>query len=161
MQNSIACFYDIFESPVGILYLVFTGRFLVGISFNTPQVPFRKGTAPTGFKRELERYFDGYDVRFSPQIRFLRGTGFEKEVWMGLRSIPFGETRTYKWLAERVGRPKAARAVGQALAKNPIPIVLPCHRVIESCGSLGGYSSGVDIKRRLLQMEYYSRQRNP
>ena len=66
------------------------------------------------------------------------------------------ERRTYKWLSEKIGSPKASRAVGQALGRNPISIVLPCHRIIESDGSIGGYSSGVDIKRRLLEMEYYN-----
>ena len=63
----------------------------------------------------------------------------------------------YKWIAEKIGRPAAVRAVGRALSKNPIPIVIPCHRIIESDGSLGGYSSGIDRKRRLLDMEYYAR----
>jgi methylated-DNA-[protein]-cysteine S-methyltransferase len=65
--------------------------------------------------------------------------------------------RTYKWLAEKTGKPGAFRAVGQSLSRNPIPIILPCHRVIESDGSIGGYSAGVDIKRRLLEIEYYSK----
>jgi len=75
-----------------------------------------------------------------------------------LKEIPFGQTRSYKWVAEKVGKPAAVRAVGRALSKNPVPIVVPCHRVIESDGSIGGYSSGVRRKRRLLEMEYYSKQ---
>jgi methylated-DNA-[protein]-cysteine S-methyltransferase len=86
------------------------------------------------------------------------GTDFEKKVWETLRKIPYGETRTYKWLAEEIGKPQAFRAVGNALGKNPIPIIFPCHRVIESDGSLGGYSGGVDIKRRLIEIEYYTKQ---
>ena len=86
----------------------------------------------------------------------MEGTDFEKKVWLALKEIPYGEARTYKWLSEKIGSPKASRAVGQALGRNPISIVLPCHRIIESDGSIGGYSSGVDIKRRLLEMEYYN-----
>ena len=78
------------------------------------------------------------------------------KVWYALNEIPYGETKTYKWIAEKIGKPAAVRAVGQALSKNPIPIVVPCHRVIESDGSIGGYSSGVNVKKRLLEMEYYS-----
>ena len=89
------------------------------------------------------------------EIVLMRGTEFDHRVWLTLKEIPFGETRTYKWLAERIGKPKASRAVGQALGRNPIPILLPCHRIIESDGSIGGFSGGVDIKRRLLDIEYY------
>lgn len=85
------------------------------------------------------------------------GTEFEQRVWSALSGIPFGETRTYKWIAEKIGNPGAVRAVGRALSKNPLPIIIPCHRVIESDGSLGGYSSGTHRKRRLLEMEYYGK----
>lgn len=85
---------------------------------------------------------------------FLEGTDFDKKVWLALKEIPYGETKTYKWLAEKTGNSNAYRAVGQALSRNPIPIVFPCHRIIESDGSIGGYSSGINIKRRLLEIEY-------
>jgi methylated-DNA-[protein]-cysteine S-methyltransferase len=74
-----------------------------------------------------------------------------------LKEVPYGETRTYKWVAEKVGNPHAFRATGNALGKNPIPIIFPCHRIIESDGSIGGYSSGIEIKRRLLEIEYYTK----
>jgi len=101
-------------------------------------------------------YFSGSVSKFSQKIKFLTGTEFERKIWSVLNEIPFGETRSYKWVAEKAGSASAVRAVGQALSKNPVPIVLPCHRVIESDGSIGGYSSGTDIKRRLLDMEYYA-----
>lgn len=147
-------FFDVFESPVGILYITFLGKHLAGISFEQPAN--KRGKAPDSFKKELEGYFGGKTSEFKQQTVFLEGTDFEKKVWLALKEIPYGETRTYKWLAEKIGNPKANRAVGQALGRNPIPIVLPCHRVIESDGSIGGYSSGVGIKRRLLDMEYYN-----
>ena len=109
------------------------------------------------FMGELRSYFTGQEVSFTPQLRFISGTDFEKSVWAAIREIPFGETRSYKWVAEKVGSPSAVRAVGRALGKNPIPIVVPCHRVIESDGSLGGYSSGVERKRRLLDLEYFGK----
>ena len=151
--------YDIYNCPLGSLYLVFSGRFLVGVSFRKPaDVPFKKGAADAVFIKELDSYFQGTCMDdFSQSIKFQAGTDFEKQVWSVLSGIPCGETRTYKWVAEKVGNPSATRAVGRALSKNPIPIVVPCHRVIESDGSVGGYSSGIDRKRRLLEMEYYSR----
>jgi methylated-DNA-[protein]-cysteine S-methyltransferase len=150
--------YDIFDSPLGRLYLTFSGDSLSGISFSKPSdISFRKGSAPKNFIKELDSYFKGLNSKFAQKIRFLSGTEFEIKVWHALHEIPYGETRTYKWTAEKIGKPAAVRAVGQALSKNPIPIVIPCHRVIESDGSIGGYSSGVNIKKRLLEMEYYSR----
>jgi len=153
-------YYDTFKSPVGVLYTVFSSGYLTAISFKKPvNVPYRPGSAPRGFMSQMRDYFEGSRVTFNQRIRFLKGTAFERRVWMALRDIPYGETRTYKWLAERIGMPRAARAVGRALSKNPIPIVLPCHRIIESDGSMGGYSSGIDVKRRLLEIEYYSSKR--
>jgi methylated-DNA-[protein]-cysteine S-methyltransferase len=151
-------FYDTLKSPFGTLYLVFSGNRLVEIQFGgqTPLHP--KGKVPELFKEQMNKYFSGVLKEISQDIVFLHGTAFEQAVWLCLREIPYGETRSYKWVAEKVGNPKAVRAVGQALSKNPVPIVLPCHRVIESDGSIGGYSSGVDIKRRLLDLEYYNRE---
>ena len=156
--GKLSSFYDLYESPLGKLYLIFTGRVLTGLSFKKPStVPCKMGSAPKNFIGELDQYFHGSDKAFRQKSEFLTGTEFEKRVWMTLNDIPYGETRTYKWMAEKVGSPGAARAVGQALSKNPIPVVIPCHRVIESDGSMGGYSSGVKTKVRLLEMEYYAK----
>ena len=150
--------YDIFDSPLGKLYLTFSGDSLSGVSFTKPSaISFKKGSAPENFIKELDLYFKGLNSTFSQKIKLLSGTEFELKVWHALNDIPYGETKTYKWIAEKIGSPSAVRAVGQALSKNPIPIVIPCHRVIESDGSIGGYSSGANIKKRLLEMEYYSR----
>lgn len=157
-RNKSVLFYDKFESPLGNLYLIFAGKYLTGVSFKKPRgIPFRDGVAPISFRKELDLYFIGKHTSFSQQVKFSSGTDFEKKVWYALKKIPFGETRTYKWVAEKIGSPSAVRAVGRALSKNPVPVVIPCHRVIESDGSLGGYSSGTDKKRRLLDMEYYAR----
>ncbi|HXX57458.1 MAG TPA: methylated-DNA--[protein]-cysteine S-methyltransferase [Thermodesulfovibrionales bacterium] len=151
---------DTFESPIGRLYLIFSGETLTGILFDKPEgsLPMKASKRSALFKVQLNAYFKGQLTAFDQKIGFSEGTDFEREVWLNLREVPFGETRSYRWLAERINRPKAVRAVGQALSKNPLPIILPCHRIIESDGSLGGYSGGVDIKRRLLDLEYYARQ---
>lgn len=154
-------FYDTVESPIGTLYLVFTGKILRGIDFKKSGEILRKSNAPPLVKKELKEYFENGREEFTQGINLTKGTEFDKKVWLALKGIPYGETRTYKWLAEKVGKPTAFRAVGRALSRNPIPILLPCHRVIESDGSIGGYSSGIDIKRRLLEIEYYNKLAKP
>ena len=86
-------------------------------------------------------------------IDWSRYTPFQKKVWEAVKTIPYGETRSYKWVAENIGNPRAARAVGQALKRNPLPGIIPCHRVIRSDGSLGGFSRGLKKKRDLLRAE--------
>jgi len=103
-------------------------------------------------KKELSEYFEGKRTTFSTPIQ-LHGTTFQKAVWNALLTIPFGEIRSYKDIAVQAGNPKAARAVGMANNKNPIPIIVPCHRVIGANGSLVGYAGGLDIKTYLLELE--------
>jgi len=106
----------------------------------------------TALKRELSGYFRGEPVAFTSRLD-LRGTEFQKKVWEELMKIPYGNVRSYGWLARTLGNPKAARAVGGALNKNRIPILIPCHRVVEASGSLGGFECGLDVKVKLLQVE--------
>lgn len=158
MKTVVHSFYDVMDSPVGKLFLIFCRSSLVGISFVRPaDIPLRhhSGVSET-VKKQLSEYFRNERKKFTCGTLFIEGTEFEKRVWNVLREIPYGETRSYKWLAAQIGEPKAARAVGGALGKNPIPIIFPCHRVIESKGSLGGYTPGTDIKRRLLGIEFYT-----
>lgn len=103
--------------------------------------------------KELEEYFDGKRTRFEFPISYDYGTPFQQDVWNALKEIPFGEVMTYKELARRVRTENHSRAVANANGKNPISIVVPCHRVIESSGGIGGYSSGLDMKRYLLDLE--------
>lgn len=154
------CFADTFQSPVGKLYLIFSGSALSGIDFQSPpsDMPRRETRQSARFKAQLAAYFRGELMVFEQEVLFLEGTAFDHEVWHALKEVPYGETRTYRWIAERIGRPRAVRAAGQALGRNPIPIVIPCHRIIQTDGSLGGYTGGTDIKRRLLDLEYYARQ---
>lgn len=108
------------------------------------------------FKRlreDLERYFSGEPVEFAQRVDLCLATDFQKRVWLETRKIPYGETRTYKQIAELVGSPRAYRAVGQALGANPVPILVPCHRVIGSSGSLTGFGSGLKTKEWLLRLE--------
>jgi methylated-DNA-[protein]-cysteine S-methyltransferase len=114
-----------------------------------------RGTTPEPLARatrQLEEYFAGTRTEFDIPID-LRGTPFQRQVWTALAEIPYGKTVSYAELAEMVGRPGACRAVGQANGSNPIPIVLPCHRVVGSGGGIGGYGGGLDMKRRLLELE--------
>lgn len=145
-------------SPIGTAYLLFSASALTGITFEKPigQVHRRTDDSQRAI-RELTEYFENGRTTFTCRTVFITGTDFEQQVWNALTEIPYAETRTYKWIAERVGKPEAFRAVGNALGKNPIPIIFPCHRVIESDGAIGGYSSGIEKKRRLLEIEYYSR----
>lgn len=102
--------------------------------------------------RELDEYFSrkrkSFTVALSPQ-----GTPFQQTVWAALRTIPYGQTVSYTDVAKMIGKPSACRAVGNANGKNPIPIIIPCHRVLAADGSLGGYSLGLEMKRRLLELE--------
>lgn len=111
-----------------------------------PATPFERRVA-----RQLREYFNGVRKDFDFPVR-PEGSPFERKVWKELLKIPFGETRTYGEIAKKVGKPNAARAVGQANNKNPIPIAIPCHRVVAN-GGLGGYGGGVDLKKRLLELE--------
>jgi methylated-DNA-[protein]-cysteine S-methyltransferase len=99
-------------------------------------------------RRYLAGTLDAFDLPLDPV-----GTAFQRDVWFALAEIPYGRTESYRWLAARVGRPTATRAVGATNGRNPIPIVLPCHRVIGSDGSLTGYGGGLPLKRALLDLE--------
>ena len=101
----------------------------------------------------LRRYLEGEPVDFPDKLDLAGASHFQQNVWHIVRTIPYGETRSYGWVANELGLPKAARGVGQAMARNPMPIVIPCHRVISSNGSLGGYGGGVEVKGLLLRLE--------
>ncbi len=101
----------------------------------------------------IKDYLNGKLVSFPDKLDLSEASPFQKKVWQGDRSIPYGETRAYAWVAGKLGMPKAARAVGQALGRNPLPIIIPCHRVICSNGNLGGFGGGIGLKQRLLEIE--------
>ena len=101
---------------------------------------------------QLKKYLKGDLKRFDCKTDF-KGTPFQKRVWSALAKIPYGQTRSYKEIAQSIGHPKAFRAVGNANGQNSIPLIIPCHRVIESNGGLGGFGHGIEVKRRLLDFE--------
>jgi methylated-DNA-[protein]-cysteine S-methyltransferase len=107
----------------------------------------------TDLIRRFRAYFDGEAVDFPDEVDVSSGTPFQRGVWEVCRRIPRGVTRSYSELAAETGRSEAARATGSALAKNPLPIIIPCHRVIAANGTLGGFSGGLEMKRHMLELE--------
>ncbi len=101
----------------------------------------------------LRIYFSAHKVNFPDELDLSGATAFQREVWEITRLIPYGETRSYTRVAEQIGKPRAVRAVGQALARNPLPVIIPCHRVVNTSAKLGGYRGGVEMKKHLLSME--------
>jgi len=147
----------IFESEYGDLYLAASERGLTYLcNKKKKEVECIALESSNSFLKqavlELNQYFQGCRENFSVPLDF-KGTEFQKSVWTELMKIPFGETRSYKDIASKVGRNKAVRAVGSANGKNPIWIIIPCHRVIASSGSIAGYAGGVSMKRNLLSQE--------
>ncbi|HET8551184.1 MAG TPA: methylated-DNA--[protein]-cysteine S-methyltransferase [Gammaproteobacteria bacterium] len=147
------------NSPVGRLLLATDDDELKLISFETgrhvrrPGADWRKDEAPLRETvRQLDEYFAGerrdFDLPLKPE-----GTAFQQSVWRALRDIPYGGTESYGALAKRIGKPKAVRAVGASNGLNPLPIVIPCHRVIGANGSLTGYGGGLPVKQQLLALE--------
>ena len=147
--------YMVMDSPVGDLRLVERDGKLLRIDFGAPAAPAeweRVEKSASGVEVQLQQYFDGqredFDLPLEP-----RGTEFQMKVWEELRKIPYGVTWSYGELARRIGKPTAARAVGAANGKNPLPIVVPCHRVIGADGSLTGFGGGLSVKEILLSLE--------
>ncbi|MFA4967839.1 MAG: methylated-DNA--[protein]-cysteine S-methyltransferase [Candidatus Margulisiibacteriota bacterium] len=108
-----------------------------------------------GIKSKLMDYFSGKNVRFKERMDFAGSTPFELKVWDITMGIPRGEVRSYEWVAKQLGNLKDVRAVGGALGRNRLPLIIPCHRVIKKQGDLGGFSSGIEMKRLLLKLEGY------
>ena len=159
-------YYSFFDSPlVKRVFVASTERGICMVDFLTSEKAFMqelKERFPGEIVRDdrkhkdvisqLNRFLQGKLKRFDC-AQDLRGTLFEKKVWSRLAKIPYGTTQSYKEIAESIGHPKAFRAVGNANGSNPIPLILPCHRVIESNGGLGGYGHGLKVKRQLLDLE--------
>ncbi|HUE06074.1 MAG TPA: methylated-DNA--[protein]-cysteine S-methyltransferase [Acidimicrobiales bacterium] len=145
-----------YESPIGRLVLECDGDTLIGIWLPNERRHARNDAddVPPVLKEtasQLDEYFAGERIDFDVRME-LDGTDFQREVWTELTRIPYGETISYGELARRVGRPSAPRAVGQANGRNPIPVIVPCHRVLASNG-IGGYGGGLKVKRQLLAVE--------
>lgn len=157
--------YAVFQTPLGWV-AARAGK--KGIGRLTPPVRSRRAAlsllgkldssreVPDAFRsleQDLRAYLEGRIVSFSYPIDMDGLTPFQRQVLRMVATIPYGETRSYSWVAQATGKPAAQRAVGQALAANPLPLLIPCHRVIGKDGDLGGYTGGVKLKRRLLELE--------
>ena len=154
-----ACYYSEMESPLGSLLLVGDGTALSGLYMDDqkyrptlPHICARDDARFRSVREQLRAYFAGELKRFEVPLAG-RGTAFQQTVWKTLCEIPYGETATYGGLAGRIGNERASRAVGLANGRNPISIIVPCHRVLGADGSLTGYAGGVARKRWLLEHE--------
>lgn len=158
-------FFGQVEGPFGSVFMASTGQGLCRVSFRTNEEKFarqlfERGLLPERDERrtrkeraELSEYLAGHRKRFELPLDFRLVTPFQHKVLSATARIPFGHCVSYSEIARRIGQPQARRAVGGALGKNPIAIVVPCHRVIAADGSIGGYTGGVDIKRALFRIE--------
>lgn len=166
IKRHIKIYFTRYLSPIGRLYLTASDNGLLRIapgkgselSFlrdlrirNFDLVHTEKPFGP--IKKQLDRYFSGQPVVFNFRADTGHGTAFQRLVWQKLAELLPGQMMTYGMLAKEICRPKAARAVGQAVGSNPLPIIIPCHRVISSDGSLGGFAWGINFKKKLLSIE--------
>lgn len=139
------------DTPLGKMYFTGDDRYITGLAFGEAQEESPSPVLTMG-SMQLEEYFAGkrreFDLPLQPQ-----GTDFQKSVWQALREIPYGETASYGEIAAKIGNPKACRAVGMANNRNPIAIIIPCHRVVGAKGALTGYAGGLDKKEYLLKLE--------
>lgn len=162
--------YGAFDSPIGVVYVALDGEKVIALSFTSKSEddflmelsartsrPLRRSDAAVrSVVSELREYFEGKRKKFSFSPDLDGCTPFQKRVLSAAASIPYGRTRTYAWLADRANSPRAARAAGQVMAYNPVPIIIPCHRVLGSSGGLCGFAGGLralDLKRKLLEVE--------
>ena len=168
--NNETVFYTVFKNPIGLTGLAATKKGLIRIANkivgakafekllveNLGCQKFQIKKDPQYFDiliKQFQSYFKGELRSFKFPLDLRPGTHFQKKVWESLLTIPYGVTRSYKWLAKSINNPNSARAVGNANGQNPLSIVIPCHRVVRENGELGGYTGGVQIKRYLLGLE--------
>ena len=159
-------YYTVIDLPTGPAFAAATQAGITRLTLKMPtlaeciqELEAEFGVKPVAssrpfaqLKKELAAYFSGEPVAFSVKLD-VAGTGFQKRVWQELMKIPYGNIRSYKWLAAMAGNPKGSRAIGGALSRNRVAVVIPCHRVVQSSGGLGGFACGLDIKRKLLELE--------
>jgi methylated-DNA-[protein]-cysteine S-methyltransferase len=162
-------YYCHHPTPVGTLLLAGDGRVLWRIAFADETTGCQLSPAAAGLgslaahwqhkpdlfnpaRTQLDEYFSGQRQRFELPLAAM-GTGFQRRVWQALQAIPYGQTRSYQAIAEAIGKPAACRAVGMANHRNPLPVVIPCHRVIGKNGKLVGFGGGLPVKQQLLALE--------
>ena len=159
-------YYGLYESAIGWIEIQGSEGQILSLKFvDQPTIGFGTCAVLEMAMQQISEYFMGTRRAFDLPL-VMRGTAFQRQVWGELMTIPYGRVTTYQEIAQAIGRPKAVRAVGAANARNPIPIVVPCHRVLGENGNLGGFGGGLEMKERLLQLEAsgrvnVSRCRNP
>lgn len=144
--------YSVITTPIGNIKIEEQDEKITGISYTEERPSYADTHVLKEAQKQLNEYFEGRRKIFNLPLN-PAGTEFQHKVWAALKEIPYGGIRTYKQIAEQIGNPSACRAVGMANNKNPIMIIVPCHRVIGSNGALTGYASGIDIKEKLLDLE--------
>jgi len=161
MKHATSTLQARYDSPLGRIILAATGEQLVGVWFDGQRHQPDTSTWPVATdhpvlqlaKTQLSEYFAGHRTTFELPLALDRGTDFQQAVWRALLSVPSGTTVTYGELSQRVGKPAAVRAVGGAVGRNPLSIVVPCHRVLGANGALTGYAGGLERKTALLHLE--------
>ena len=166
LDNKTVC-YTVFKNPIGLTGLAATQKGLIRLANKVPSeksfetlliknLGFHILKNPNhfdGLVEQFQKYFKGKLESFQFPLDLRLGTPFQQKVWKGLLTIPYGSTRSYKWLAQNIKHPYSARAVGNANGQNPLSIIIPCHRVVRENGDLGGYTGGIQTKRYLLELE--------
>ena len=148
-----------YKSPIGWIDIIAEENRILNAAFSEA-APLSEPSFPPTLPvlartiKLLDIYFAGGAINFAEvSVQLAYATDFQQQVWNAIQQIPYGELRSYKWIAEQIGKPKAVRAVGNAVGANPVSILIPCHRVIRSNGALGGYGGGIERKRQLLVLE--------
>jgi methylated-DNA-[protein]-cysteine S-methyltransferase len=160
-------YYTTFKSPIGEILVTRSDkgvnlvafprskwqRFLVALKAAEDVDVTKDDRRFSSLEKQLKSYFAGKKVKFREPLDLTGGTAFQRRVWKAMLRIPSGQTKSYGWLARQVGGKDKARSVGTACGANPVPIIIPCHRIIRENGELGGYGGGVGVKRKLLKIE--------
>lgn len=151
---------SVFKTKYGYIEVQYNKKGLVKLELPVPKKPRicsqktkNENALIKRLKKDLQGYFNGKQTRFNFPLDLTGYTKFQVKVWKALQKVPYGKVRSYKWLAERSGNKKSCRAVGNALGKNPLPVIIPCHRITLSNGRMGGFSSGIKWKKKLLGLE--------
>jgi len=166
-KSSMSFRYGVYQSPAGDIFFIFSKKGLCYAKFGLvtdkefrqiflrlmPGAKLIYTSLPKILAGELKKYWAGEPLQFTFPLHIIRGTVFQRKVWHCIKKIPHGKVITYQDIALKIKNPGALRAVGQACGKNPIPIIIPCHRVIGKGGKLGGFSAGLDWKIKLLTLE--------
>lgn len=164
-KSRVRASYTLLSTPIGWVGVVGNGKGIIALlrekkssrlRRNLAQYDLPSGKGEKSVLRHARYFLEGYfrgDLTAPPRLNFISQTPFQKKVLHWVEKVPYGETRTYEWIAKGIGRPKGARACGQVLRQNPFPLLIPCHRIVRKSGEKGGFAWGKEIKERLLQRE--------